>query len=315
MPVFLDRAAVDRALPYAALIEALREIFAEGVEAPVRHHHEIPRAGKDPATLLLMPAWRPDREIGVKLLTIFPGNEEATGLPSVQAVYLLFDGASGAPRALLDGTALTLRRTAAASALAADFLAREDSSRLLMIGAGALAPHLVRAHAVVRPVREVMIWNRTPVRAGRLAEELAREGFDARAVTDRLAALEEADIVSCATMSTTPLIPGDRVRPGTHVDLVGAFRPDMRESDDALMRRAEVHVDTMTGALAEAGDIVRALRSGALSREAIRGDLYALCRGELEGRRDPAAITVFKSVGSAVEDLAAATLVAASLPG
>ncbi len=315
MPAFLDRAAVDRALPYAALIGALRETFAEGLEAPVRHHHEIPRAGKDPATLLLMPAWRPDREIGVKLLTIFPGNEAATGLPSVQAVYLLFDGASGAPRALLDGTALTLRRTAAASALATDFLAREDSSRLLMIGAGALAPHLVRAHAVVRPIRQVMVWNRTPERARRLAGELAREGFEARAVTDRIAALQEADIVSCATMSTTPLVPGDRVRPGTHVDLVGAFRPDMRESDDALMRRAEVYVDTTAGALAEAGDIIQALRSGALSREAIRGDLYALCRGRCAGRREPAAITVFKSVGSAVEDLAAAALVAASVPG
>ncbi len=315
MPAFFDRAAVDRALPYDALIEALRKAFAEGLEAPVRHHHEIPRGGKEPATLLLMPAWRPDREIGVKLLTIFPGNEEAHGLSSVQAVYLLFDGGTGAPRALMDGTALTLRRTAAASALAARFLAREDASTLLVIGAGSLAPHLVRAHATVRPVRRVMVWNRTPARARALAETLAREGFEARAVEDRIAALAEAEIVSCATMSPEPLMSGEHLRPGTHVDLVGAFRPDMREGDDALMRRARVYVDTMAGALAEAGDILRALESGALAEDAICGDLYALCQGKAEGRKDPAEITVFKSVGSAVEDLAAAALVVAAHAG
>ncbi|HFD15734.1 MAG TPA: ornithine cyclodeaminase family protein, partial [Rhodospirillales bacterium] len=207
----------------------------------------------------------------------------------------------------------TLRRTAAASALAARFLAREDASSLLVIGAGALAPHLVRAHAAVRPLRRVMVWNRTPARAHELAAGLAEEGFEARAVEDRLAAIEEADIVSCATMSRTPLVPGERVHPGTHVDLVGAFRPDMRESDDALLRRAAVYVDTMAGALAEAGDILLALASGALSREDIRGDLYALCQGRVEGRRDAREITVFKSVGSAVEDLAAAAMVAARL--
>ncbi len=312
MVAFFDRAAVDAALSQEALIEALREVFAAGVEAPVRHHHDIPRSGGPPATLLLMPAWRPDREIGVKLLTIFPGNETAAGLPSVQAVYMVFDGATGAPRALLDGTLLTLRRTAAASALAAGFLAREDAASLLMIGAGALAPHLVRAHAHVRPIRRVMIWNRTAARARQLAETLGREGFAAHAVEDRMTAIAEADIISCATMSSEPLIPGERVRPGTHVDLVGAFRPDMRESDDALMRRARVYVDTMAGALAEAGDILLAIASGALSREAICGDLYGLCQGRVAGRGSAEEITVFKSVGSAVEDLAAATLVAAS---
>ncbi len=313
MPAFFDRDAVDRALPYPSLIEALREVFAAGIEAPVRHHHEIPRGGAEPATLLLMPAWRPDREIGVKLVTVFPDNERVTGRPSVQAVYLLFDGRSGEPRALMDGTALTLRRTAAASALAARFLAREDASSLLVIGAGALAPHLVRAHAAVRPLRRITVWNRTAERARELAATLAGEGFEARAVEDRLAAIEEADIVSCATMSRTPLVPGERVRPGTHVDLVGAFRPDMRESDDALLRRAAVYLDTMAGALAEAGDILLAIASGALSRERIRGDLYGLCQGRVPGRRDAREITVFKSVGSAIEDLAAAALVAARL--
>ncbi len=285
----------------------LHQAFREGVEAPVRHHHEIPRPQAPHATLLLMPAWWPAEGIGTKLLTIFPDNP-SRGLPSVQALYLLFDGDDGTPRALLDGTELTLRRTAAASALAASFLAREDAAVLLMVGAGALAPHLIRAHVAVRPIRQVRVWNRTPARARHLAAMLREEGLEVEAVRDREAAMASADIISCATMSSEPLVSGAHVRPGTHVDLVGAFRPDMRESDDLLMRRARVYVDTRAGALAEAGDILLAIASGAFRTEEICGDLYDLCQGRRQGRRTADEITVFKSVGSAVEDLAAAAL-------
>ncbi|HET6468451.1 MAG TPA: ornithine cyclodeaminase, partial [Geminicoccaceae bacterium] len=195
------------------------------------------------------------------------------------------------------------------SALAARFLAREDAGRLLVIGAGALAPQLARAHAAVRPIRRVLVWNRTPARAGAVAAELAAEGLVAEAAPDLEAAVRQADIVTCCTMSREPLVRGAWLQPGAHVDLVGAFTPDMRESDDAVMRRARVFVDTFDGALAEAGDVVLAMASGALERSAIRADLFGLCRGERPGRTAPDEITVFKSVGCALEDLVAARLV------
>ena len=308
VPVFAA-VEVHRALPYGALVEALRRGFQRDVRAPVRHPHTLARPKGEDAHFLLMPAWLGGEATGVKLVTVTPDNEAAAGLPSVQAVYVLFDGQTGRPLALLDGTALTLRRTACASALAAGYLARPDASRLVMVGAGALAPHMVRAHAAVRPIREVRVWNRTHAKAEAVAAELAAEGFAAEAVRDLEAAARGADVVSCATMSAEPVLRGDWLAPGTHLDLVGAFRPTMREADDAAIRRAEVFVDTRAGALAEAGDVIQALASGALSEAAIRADLFDLCRGLHPGREAAEAITLFKSVGTALEDLAAARLV------
>lgn len=307
----IDAAAVHRALPYPLLIAALREAFAAPVEVPPRHHHEVERPGQDPGVLLLMPAWQPGAVTGVKLVHICAGNE-SRGLPSVQGLYILFDGPTGTPLAVMDGTALTLRRTAATSALAADWLAREDARRLLVIGAGALGPHLARAHAAVRPIDEIRIWNRTLGRAEEAARLLAAEGLPARATADLDGSLGWADIVSSATMSREPLVKGDLLRPGAHVDLVGAFTPTMRESDDAAIRRARVHVDARDGALSEAGDILLAIRSGAFAADRICADLFELARGEAQGRGSDDEITLFKSVGNALEDLAAAKLVAAA---
>jgi alanine dehydrogenase len=305
---FRSAGQVHDALDYPSLIEALRQAFCAGGEVPVRHHHEVPRPGSDPATLLLMPAWQPGKALGIKLVTISPGNA-AHGLPAVQGVYLLLDGMTTRPLALLEGSALTLRRTACASALAAGYLARDDSRHLVMVGAGALALHLVRAHASVRPIGRVTIWNRTQAKAVALAAALAKEGLEARATGNLKAAVGQADIVSCATMSSEPVISGAWLPDGCHVDLVGAFRPTMREADDAAVRRSRVFVDTRSGALAEAGDIVLAIASGALAEADIRADLFELCRGTRSGRRDVKEITLFKSVGSALEDLAAARLV------
>lgn len=304
----LDAAAVAAALDYPRLIEGLRAGFRAGAETPARHHHAVPRPGQEPAVLLLMPAWCEGDVTGVKLLQVASGNE-AKGLPSLQSVYVLFDGPTGTPLAVMDGTELTLRRTAAASALAASYLARPDARRLVMVGAGALAPHLVRAHACVRPIAEVKVWNRTPARAAAVAEELAAGGIAAAAVRDLEAAVRAADIVTCATMSREPLVRGAWLPPGCHLDLVGAFTPEMRETDEEAMRKGEVFVDTFAGALAEAGDLLHAIEAGALARDAIRADLQALCRGEHPGRTSEAAITVFKSVGTALEDLIAAKLV------
>lgn len=309
MPHYFDAAAVHAALPYPRLIAGLRAAFAAGAEVPVRHHHDIPRPGQAPGVLLLMPAWQPGEVTGVKMVHICAGNERR-GLPSVQGLYVLFDGPTGTPLAMMDGTALTLRRTAATSAMAAGWLARADARRLLVIGAGALAPHLARAHSAARPIEAIRIWNRTAERAAAVAGALQAEGLPTEATVDLDAALGWADIVSCGTMSREPLVRGGLLRPGTHVDLVGAFTATMRESDDAAMARARVFVDARDAALAEAGDILLAIAAGAFAAGDIQADLFELARGTAAGRRSNDEITLFKSVGNALEDLAAARLVA-----
>jgi alanine dehydrogenase len=308
----IGAAEVDAALPIAALIDRLAQAFRDGAEVPLRHHHTVPTPDGPAGTLLLMPAWRTGGALGIKCVTVFPGNQ-ARGLASVLGVYLLLDANTGQPRALLDGVTLTLRRTAAASALAARYLARPDARRLVMVGAGALSPHLARAHATVRPIDDVAVWNRTPARAEAVARQLAGMGLRARAVADLEAAVREADVVSCATMSATPVVQGAWLKPGAHLDLVGGFTPAMREADDEAIRRASVYVDTRAGAGKEAGDIVQPLQSGVLTDGAIRGDLFDLGRGKAEGRKAADEITLFKSVGTAIEDLAAAELAAENL--
>ena len=300
---------VHAALPYPTLIGALDAAFRADSTVPVRHHHSLPRPDGD-AMLLLMPAWTDsgERYLGCKMVTVFPGNA-ARGRPSVDGSYVLLSGETGAPLAVIDGRALTARRTAAASALAARHLAREDASQLAMIGAGALSGHLVRAHAAVRPIRRVTLWNRTPARAEALATRLATDGFEVTLAADCEAAVRSADIVSCATLSSEPLVRGAWLKPGAHLDLVGGFSPTMREADDDAVRRARVFVDTRAGALKEAGDLVDPIRRGVISEADVQGDLFDLCRARAQGRRTESEITLFKSVGTAIEDLAAAMLV------
>jgi len=286
------------------LVDRLREAFREGAESPLRHPHAVGTPGTE-GTLLLMPAWQPGRALGVKVVTVFPANA-ARGLSAVQGTYLLLDAETGAPRAVLDGAALTRRRTAAASALAATYLARADSARLLMVGTGALAPHLVSAHAAVRPIREVRVWGRNAEKATALAARLDRPGLRVTAADDLEAAARGADVLSCATLSADPLVHGDWLRPGTHVDLVGGFTPAMREADDEAIRRSRVFVDT-PAALEEAGDVVQPIARRLLRKEDVT-DLFDLVRGRRPGRQGDEEITLFKSVGTALEDLAAARL-------
>jgi ornithine cyclodeaminase/alanine dehydrogenase-like protein (mu-crystallin family) len=302
---------IDRALTFPDLIEALARAFRGDIVAPVRHHHDIERGGS-PGTLLLMPAWTGAASagagfLGVKVVSVFPENP-AKGLPRVLGTYLLMDGATGAPLAILDGTRLTLWRTAAASALAARYLARADARRMVMVGAGALTPFLIRAHMSQRPLREVAIWNRRPEVARQLAETLCAEGLPASATDDLEDAVRAADLISCATLSATPLVKGAWLKAGAHLDLVGAFKRGMREADDEALQRASVYVDT-DRAKTEGGDVAEALKAGAIRDSHIRGDLADICRGGLQGRASPGEITLFKSVGTALEDLAAAMLV------
>ncbi|WP_181700803.1 ornithine cyclodeaminase family protein [Chthonobacter albigriseus] len=312
-------ADIAAALTPAAMVEALREAFRAPIETPLRHHHTVDRPHGEAATLLLMPAWDAASEVaagggwmGVKIVTVFPGNAHR-GRPTVDGIYLLMRGATGEPVAVLDGRALTLWRTAAASALAASYLARQDAARHLMVGAGALSRFLIEAHASIRPIAEIAVWNRDPAKAEAVVEGLPASiaGRPVRAVVarDLEAAVGEADIVSAATLASEPLVRGAWLKPGAHVDLVGGFTPDMREADDEAVRRSSVFVDTRAGAAHEAGDIVQPLQSGVLAATGIRADLFELCRGVHPGRGSETEITFFKSVGTALEDLAAASLV------
>jgi len=301
---------IDRVLTYPALIEALRAAFQADIGAPLRHTHMIPQPGGSEAKLLLMPAWTNsgERLVGCKIVSVYPDNLKA-GKPSVYGSYMLMSGDTGEPLAVMDGTVLTAWRTACASALAASYLAREDAEHLVMVGAGALAPHLVRAHASVRPIKRVTLWNRTRRRAVQAAFALAVGGIETEVTDDLEAAVRDADIVSCATLSAEPLVRGKWLKKGAHLDLVGAYTPKMRESDDDAIKRSRVYVDTRAGAPKEAGDIAQPLKSGVLKKDGIRGDLFELCRGEVKGRTGSLQITLFKSVGAAIEDLAGAMLV------
>lgn len=307
---YVSAGEIDRVLDFPSLIDALAEAFCADIETPLRHHHAIAREDGE-AALLLMPAWTKEKAgafLGTKTVTVFPGNL-AKGLGSVAGTYLLMSGDTGEPLLTIDGHRLTLWRTAAASALAARYLAREDASHLLLIGAGALAPYLARAHSAVRPIRKVSIWNRTPNRADEVAKELLNESFSVEVVRDRERAARDADIVTCITLSRVPVVSGDWLREGAHLDLVGAFRPNAREADDAAVRRARIYVDTRRGALKEAGDLVIPMAAGILQESDLQADLFDLCRGQGKGRESASEITLFKSVGTAIEDLAAAIMV------
>ncbi len=295
------------ALPFGPLVEALREMFAQGCEMPVRHHHTMQVPGEPDATLLLMPAWQTGAHLGVKIVGVFPGNS-ARGKAAVNATYVLMSATTGKTLAMIDGGELTARRTASASALAAGYLARKDASHLVVAGTGRLALNIVEAYAAVRSISRVTIWGRNIDKAREVAVRAASLGFIASATGDLKAAVAEADIVSCATLSPTPVVFGEWLKSGVHVDLIGAFRPDTRESDDEAVRRSSVFVDTRAGATKEAGDIVMPIASGALQLADIKADLYELTRGLHPGRQSDSEITLFKSVGAALEDLAGAIL-------
>ncbi len=302
---FLSADEIHRALDFRLLTDRLAEAFRVGAEVPVRHAHSVNGAGD--GKLLLMPAWRPDESIGIKIVTVFPRNH-AHGVPTVGALYILLDGATGHPVALLDGEAITLRRTGAASALAARYLARPDARILLVVGTGALAPFMARAHAANHSFDRVLVWGRRGERVRALVARLAADGLPAEVADDFDAAIAVADIVTCATTSMEPVIHGHQLRPGIHLDLVGAFTPQMRETDDACVVRSSVFVDTLAGALKEAGDLVQPIAAGTFSRGQVQAELADLVTGRHAGRQRADEITLFKSVGTALEDLAAARL-------
>ncbi len=304
----LDAKQVAEALPYDQLIKALAIAFGSDYEVPLRVHHEVAVPDGNPGKLLLMPAWRSGGSMGVKIVSVFPDNA-LQGYPAVFASYILMSAETGVPVAVIDGTEITLRRTAAASALASTYLSRRDATRLLMVGTGNLAPHLIAAHATARPLTEICIWGRRKEAAEGLRDSLATSSWTVTVADDLEAAVGQADIISCATLASDPLVHGAWLQPGQHLDLVGAFSAETREADSEAAARADVYVDTRTGALSEAGDIILAINDGSISESDICGELRDLVAGNSPGRTSDDAITLFKSVGTAVEDLAAAELV------
>ena len=299
---------LEKNLNYPELVQALQKAFQEKYIIPSRHHHNYqnPKAGID-STLLLMPAWQVGKYLGVKVVTVSPKNGER-GLPSIYGIYTLFDAEKGFPLAQIDAPTLTNQRTAATSALASSFLSKKNSKRLLMIGTGSLAPELIKAHAAVRPIEEVFIWGRNFKKAKALKKLLKNSPFKIKAIETIKEGVKKADIISCATLSSEPLVFGKNLKAGQHLDLVGAYQPTSRETDDGAIQKSSVFVDTYEGAK-ESGDILIPIKNGILKEKDICADLFELCQGKKKGRKNKKEITYFKSVGHALEDLAAAKLI------
>lgn len=305
---FLDGDVVHELLDYPSLVDGLKAFHRQDVDDVRDVYLTQPNPAGNEDGLLLLPAWQRGQAIGVKLVTVFPDNERAgAGFPTVQGIYTLFDGATGEPLAVIDGTALTLRKTAGDSATGASFLARDDAAVMLMAGAGAMAPHLIMAHTAIRPsIRQVWVWNRTPARAEQLARELRLDGIEIQATDDLEAAVRQADLISCATMAHEPLILGAWLKAGAHVDLVGGYQPHMRESDDECVRRARVYVDSRWFTLGRVGDIMTPIDHGVMAESDIVADLFELSRGEKQGRRNAEEITLYKNAGGGHLDLGTA---------
>ncbi|WP_299778124.1 ornithine cyclodeaminase family protein [uncultured Formosa sp.] len=304
----IDSDFIENTTDFKTLVSALKEGFASNdYLVPMRHHHDFPNPEtKSDSTLLLMPAWQPGKSAGVKIATVSPGNGKYN-LPAIQGTYLYLDAVNGQLKAILEAKSLTVKRTAAASALASSFLSREDSESLLMIGTGALSTNLIAAHASVRPIKKVFVYGRDFNKAKAICDQFINASFSIKAIKTIEEKISEVDIVSSATLSKTPLVFGSYLKPGQHIDLVGAYKKDMREADNDAILKASVYIDTYQGGLKESGDIHIPLSSGILKEDDIQADLFELCSNVKTGRKSDSEITLFKSVGHALEDLIAAT--------
>lgn len=292
-------------LDWTETITALEQMFGGNCVAPPRHHHTIGLKGQQDATMLLMPAWVPGSYNGLKLVNVYPGNSQK-GIETILGTYILMQGETGEVLAIMDAGELTARRTVCASALASKFLSRPEAEHLLIVGSGRLAKYLGFAHGAVRSLKHIHIWARNRQKAHIVAELYLQSGFEASVVEDLESGCSQADIISCATMAHEPLITGNWLRPGTHVDLIGGFKPTMREVDSEAVSRSTVFVDTRIGALSEAGDLLIPIEQGVITQESIAAELSELVSLHHPGRTDEWEITLFKSVGASIEDLAAA---------
>lgn len=306
---YLTAEEIHQTLNFPALVTELRLGFTKDYLVPPRMHLNYSNNPEEaPNTLLLMPAVKSAENAGVKIVTVAPGNSQM-GLPSIQGIYYLMDANTGSPKALLEAKSLTNWRTAAASALASSFLSRTESEHLLLAGTGSLATYLIEAHASVRPIKSLTIYGRNTEKAAQLADQYSAKFDTVRSISNLSQGMDEADIISVATLSSDPLIHGKWLKPGQHIDLIGAYKPDMREADDEVITKSRVYVDNLEMAPKETGDLAIPLANGVITLEDLQGDLFGLCQNKMEGRQTKEEITVFKSVGHALEDLVAAQLV------
>ena len=297
----LDAAAVAASLPYPRLIAALRQGLVSDIETPPRASHAV----SPPSDLLLvMPSWRSGDRIGVKLTSVF-GSNIGRRLPMIHALYTLIDGRTGVPQAVLDGTELTLRRTAALAALATEELAARTGGRLLVMGTGALSSAMIRAHVALRPWRTISIWGRDAVKAAAVVARLQAEGIAAEVAADAQSSVAAADVLCCVTAASEPILRNGWVRSGTHVNLFGAYLPTMREADSDLMTRGALHVDNRAAALHEAGDVLIPIAEGRFAHAHILAEMREILQPSFTHSADDA-VTVFKSVGFGALDLIAA---------
>ncbi len=294
-------------LDYKKLIEALREIFQSDYTMPVRHHHFYQTEEGEENTLILMPVWNKEY-LGMKQVTVAPANA-SKNMPSIYAQYILSNSKTGQPLAMMNATELTARRTACTSALAASFLARKNAENLLVVGGGKVAQHLVQAHFAVRDFKKVSIWMRNQDKMKEFVARLKAQGYPAEVVTDLENSARQADLISCATLSKTPIIKGEWVNAGTHLDMIGSHKPTTRETDDDAIRKSTIFVDSRAGALHETGELALHIADGIITENDVKADIVELVKGIHPGRSSSEEITLFKSAGLAVEDLAAALLV------
>ncbi|WP_435263195.1 ornithine cyclodeaminase family protein [Tenacibaculum sp. nBUS_03] len=298
---------IEQNTVFLELVNELKKMFSNNeVLVPMRHHHDFPNPElKSDSTLLLMPAWNPSKNAGVKIVTVSPENSQFN-MPSIQGTYIYLDAIKGSVRAIMEAKSLTVKRTAAASALASSFLSKPESKSLLMIGTGALSVNLIKAHASVRPIERVYVWGRTYEKAVTICKQLSGETFTSIPINNIKDKISEVDIISSATLSPSPLIFGSYLKEGQHIDLVGSYKKDTREADDEAVKKASIFVDTYQGGLKESGDILIPLKNGILKEEEVKADLFELCSNKKQGRASSKEITFFKSVGHALEDLTAA---------
>ncbi|MDG1438243.1 MAG: ornithine cyclodeaminase family protein [Emcibacteraceae bacterium] len=298
-----SKAEIKVNLPYSELIDALNDGFKTGGNAPLRHYHPVETETGTENSFLIMPCWQEGAMMGVKLVMVCPDNHKKS-LESVQSTYILSDATTGMTKAILDGDELTVRRTSCASALASKYLSSPEANCMLMMGAGKLAAHLIHAHATVRNLTEIYVWARRYEQAQEFA---AHHDLNVIAVKDPAEYAEKADIISCATLAKQPILKGAWLDPNKkqHIDLVGGYTKDMREADNDVVSMASIYIDT-DGALAEAGDILRPIDEGIITHNDIKGDLFDMVK---TGFEIPNGTTMFKSVGTALEDLIAAKVV------
>lgn len=294
----IDARRVHELADFGGLIEALRKAHAGGMpKHSDRQIYQEPNAEGQPDIFIILPAWEPHEGILAKLVTSFPNNKRRFNLPTVNSIYCFINGDTGVTEAIMDGEAIIFRKTAADSALGSSLLSRPDAETFLMIGAGNLAPYVVEAHLTARPgIKRVMIWNRTAANAEALAVKLSGKGIAAEVAGDLDAAVAEADIISSATMATTPHLRGKLLKPGCHIDLIGSFTPEMREADDDVLKRAKIFVDHRQ-TTTRSGEFLGPYERGVITPADVRADLFELVQGKAQGRTDKNDITMMKNGG------------------